>query len=278
MSTVDKTIGLVTKIRTEHQSIIADVHDLGFNVCHLSAYNPGALTDEIREHFRKEMKRLDMEVTGFWAGWPGHVVWDFLGGPITTGLVPPHLRDERTTITKYASDFAASLGIKMVMTHIGFVPEDCNDPAYKSLVPVVRDIALHCQSNGQEFCFETGQETPVTLCRLIEDVGMDNVGVNFDAANLIVYGKANPVDAVDILAPYIRQVHIKDGCYPTDTKKLGKEMQLGDGQVDHPALLKKLVAAGFHGPWIIETEFTGETRNESILKAKSQLEHWLSAY
>ncbi|KAB0264639.1 sugar phosphate isomerase/epimerase family protein [Microvirga brassicacearum] len=277
MSNIDKKLGLVTKIRNEHSDIISGVHDLGFNLCHLSAYNPGMLTDEIRDHFRKEMKRLDVEVTGFWAGWSGHVVWDFVEGPITTGLVPPHLREERVALTKYASDFAASLGVKMVMTHIGFVPEDCNDSTYKSLVPVVREIAEHCRSNGQDFCFETGQETPTTLLRLIEDVGMENVGVNFDAANLIVYGKANPVDAIDILAPYIRQVHIKDGLYPVDSKKLGKESQLGEGQVDHPALLRKLVAIGFDGPWIIETEFQGDTRNAGILKAKDQLKEWLSA-
>lgn len=277
MSTVDKTLGLVSKIRTEHLDIISGVHDLGFNVCHLSAYNPAALSDEIGDHFRKEMKRLDMKVTGFWAGWPGTVAWDFVGGPVTTGLVPPHLREERVAITKHAADFAASLGIGMVMTHIGFVPEDCNDPTYKSLVPVVQDIARHCKSNDQQFCFETGQETPTTLVRLIEDVGMDNVGVNFDGANLIAYGKANPVDAVDILGPYIRQVHIKDSNYPVDTKKLGKEMQLGEGQVDHPALLKKLAGIGFNGPWIIETEFAGETRNAGILKAKAQLTDWLDA-
>jgi sugar phosphate isomerase/epimerase len=162
------------------------------------------------------------------------------------------------------------------MTHIGFVPEDCSDEKYKTLIPVVRDIAQHCKKNRQDFCFETGQETPTTLLRLIEDVGVDNVGVNFDAANLIVYGKANPVDSVDILAPYIRHVHIKDGWYPVDSKKLGKEAQLGEGHVDHPALLRKLKAIGFNGPWIIETEFQGETRNAGILKAKQQLIEWLT--
>jgi len=98
--------------------------------------------------------------------------------------------------------------------------------------PWSRFTADSCGPAGQNFRCETGQETPVTLVRAIRDAGLDNVGVNFDAANLILYGKANPVDAVDILAPYIQGVHAKDGLYPTGPERLCAEVPIGQGKVD----------------------------------------------
>src|SRR5439155_17279858 len=86
------------------------------------------------------------------------------------------------------------------------------------------------KQNGQTFRCETGQETPITLVRAIKDIGLDNVGVNFDVANLILYGKANPLDAVELLGPYIMGMHAKDGLYPTDPKQLGREVPIGQGK------------------------------------------------
>jgi len=108
--------------------------------------------------------------------------------------------------------------------------------------------------------------------RAIRDVGLDNVGVNFDAGNLILYGKANPVDAVDVLAPYIQGVHAKDGLYPTDPAQLGKEVPIGEGMVDFPALIGKLKKIGYRNPLTIEREIGGEKQTADILAAKAYLE------
>ena len=119
-----------------------------------------------------------------------------------------------------------------VQTHCGFIPENPNDPIYKETVEAIRTVAEYCRRNGQHFRCETGQETPIALLRAIRDVGLDNVGVNFDAANLILYGKANPVDALDILGPLVEGVHAKDGLYPTGPRELGREVPIGQGKVN----------------------------------------------
>lgn len=123
------------------------------------------------------------------------------------------------------------------------------------------------KKNDQRFLFETGQETPVTLRRLIEDVGTGNCGINFDPANLILYGKANPVDAIDTFGEFIYNTHLKDGLYPTDGRELGKEVILGEGKVNYPALVKGLKDCGYKGPYIIEREVEGDEWYEGIKHA-----------
>ena len=128
-------------------------------------------------------------------------MWDFYQGPLTIGLVPRSTRAARIAQIKKASDFAKQCGIPAVQTHCGFIPENPNDPVYNETVETIREVVDYCKRNGQYFRYETGQETPITLVRAMGDVGADNQGVNFDLANLILYGKANPVDAIEILGP-----------------------------------------------------------------------------
>ena len=157
-------------------------------------------------------------------------------------------------------------------THAGFLPETPNTEQYHGVVCALREVADRCKENGQYFIFETGQETPVTLRRTIEDIGTDNLGINLDPANLILYGKANPVDALDVFGEFVRDVHGKDGMYPTDGKNLGQEVPLGDGKVNFPALIKKLKEIGYDGPINIEREISGEKQIEDIKRAKAILE------
>ena len=93
----------------------------------------------------------------------------------------------------------------------GFCHEVPSDPWYEPTVEAVRQIARHCRGNGQMFLNETGQETPITLLRTIEDAAMDNVAICLDAANLVLYGKGKPVDALDVLGSTWRAVHAKGG-------------------------------------------------------------------
>jgi sugar phosphate isomerase/epimerase len=174
------------------------------------------------------------------------------------------------------SDFAKKIGVQDLATHVGFIPENPNDPEYKSLIAALRYLAAYCQTNGQYFNFETGQETPVTLLRTIEDIGMPNLGINLDPANLILYGKGNPVDALDVFGGYVRGVHAKDGLYPTTGRLLGQEVPLGQGKVNVPALIACLKAIGYDGPLTIEREISGEQQTADILAAKTLLEHILA--
>ncbi len=203
---------------------------------------------------------------------PGEMVWDFAQGPDTIGLVPRKHRRERVAHMKAASEFARRLGIAMVETHCGFIPENPSDPLYRETVEAIRDIAQHCRGNGQTFLYHAGQETPVTLRRIIGDVGLDNQGVGLDTANPVMYGKGNAVDAAEILAPHLALVNAKDGLFPEDPRQLGREVLIGKGKVDFPRLFTKLREVNYRGPVLIERETSGRQWVEDVKEEKAYLE------
>jgi sugar phosphate isomerase/epimerase len=262
-------LGIVTGIAPDVDAAIKRVHDLGFPTCQVSVHQ---LDDSAAAALRRALERYGVEATSAVGGGPGPEIYDFYRGPQTVGLVPRETRVARIANYRKISDFAKKVGIPAVQGHCGFIPENPNDPLYGEVVAAIREVAAYCKSNGQNFRCETGQETPVTLVRAIRDVGLDNVGVNFDAANLILYGKANPVDAVDILGPYIQGIHAKDGLYPTDPRNLGKEVPIGEGKVSFPVLIEKLKQSGYSNPLTIEREIRGEKQTADILAAKAYLE------
>jgi L-ribulose-5-phosphate 3-epimerase len=262
-------LGIILGIPKEADGAIKKVHDLGFPTCQVHINDTSA---ESAANLRAALDKYGVEATSAVATGPGKEIYDFYQGPLTIGLVPREYRAQRIAHMKEVSDFAAKVKIPAVQGHCGFIPENPNDPLYKEAVEAIRTVASYCRQNGQKFRCETGQETPITLVRAIRDVGLDNVGVNFDAANLIMYGKANPVEAVDILGPYIQGVHAKDGLYPTDPKELGKEVAIGQGKVNFPAFIAKLKAIGYRNPLTIEREISGEKQTADILAAKAYLE------
>ena len=262
-------LGIILGLSADPQADIKRVHDLGFPTCQLGVR---AIDDGTAAKLRQALDMYHVEVTSAVSGGPGREVYDFYQGPQTIGLVPREFRDARIAHMKEVSDFARKAGIPAVQTHCGFIPENPNDPVYTEAVEAIRTVAAYCKKNGQNFRCETGQETPITLVRTIRDVGLDNVGVNFDAANLILYGKANPLDAVEILGPYIQGVHAKDGLYPTDPKRLGVEVAIGEGKVNFPVLIEKLKKLGYKNPLTIEREIRGEKQTADILAAKAYLE------
>jgi len=213
-----------------------------------------------------------IEATSLVVGGPGREVWDFYQGPQTIGLVPKATREARAAHIRKASDFAKECGIAAVQTHCGFLPEDPNEAAYKETVVLLRELASYCKANGQNFRYETGQETPITLVRTIQDVGTDNQGVNFDLANLILYGKANPVDAIETLAPYIQGIHAKDGLWPINPKELGQEVPIGKGKVDFLRIVARLKELHYQGAVTIEREISGAQQIEDVRAARIFLE------
>jgi sugar phosphate isomerase/epimerase len=124
---------------------------------------------------------------------------------------------------------------------------------------------------------ETGQETPITMLRALRDVAMPNLGVGLDTANLILYGKANPVEAINTLGPHIRSVHAKDGLWPTDPDKLGEEVLIGKGVVDFHQVFTKLRHLGYSGVVSIERETSGAQQIADVRQEKLFLERALAA-
>ena len=244
----------------------------GFASCQLCSWEPEKWTDENADGIRALAEKHGIEISSFWCGWEGPKVWDFYEGQRTLGLVPPEYREMRVKNLCDGADFAHRIGLTDVATHMGFIPECPFDPNFEPLCDAIRTVAQHLKTNGQYLLFETGQETPVTMLRCFEQVGMDNLGVNLDTANLIHYGKANPVDALDVFGKYVRNLHAKDGFYPVNGHDLGEEVRLGDGKVDFPALFRKLKELGYDSYVTIEREISGEQQDEDIRHAKVYLE------
>lgn len=248
-----------------------DLKSEGFDNCQLISWKPELWTDEKSEIIKKLTEENGITISAFWCGWEGPCVWNFYDGQITLGLVPPEYRTVRIKNLCDGADFAHRLGVKNVVSHMGFIPENPNDPQFAPFCVAVRQVAEHLKKNGQNLLFETGQETPVTMLRCFEKVGMDNLGVNLDTANVILYGKANPVDALDVFGKYVMNIHAKDGLYPTNGHDLGNEVRIGDGKVDFKALFKKLHELGYDSYVTIEREIEGEQQISDIRHAKKYL-------
>ena len=191
-------VGVLVGLSRDPEPGIRKVADLKLHSCQVSSWNPDDWAEETGEKLREACRRHEVRVSTFWSGCPGPAVWNFTEGPKTIGLVPPEYRAMRVEALKKAADFAAGFQLPSITTHVGFIPEDPNDPKFEGTVEALREVAGHCRKLGIAFCFETGQETPVTLLRTIERIGLDNLGINLDTGNLILYGKANPVDAIDV--------------------------------------------------------------------------------
>lgn len=257
-------LGVVTSITGKYtpETAMAKVRALGLPTCQVHVGAEPQVSQATR--LRDALDANKVEATAVMTLGPGKMVWDFYSGPSTIGLVPPATRQARVDALKSASDLAKAAGIKAVHTHCGFIPEDPNLPLYEEAVQAVRDVAAHCKANGQMFLMETGQESPITVLRAIQDAGTGNIGVNMDVANLILYGKGEPVGALDVLGPHVHGLHAKDGLYPTDPKKLGKEVAIGKGRVQFREVIAALHKLHYTGPITIEREISGPQQETDI--------------
>jgi sugar phosphate isomerase/epimerase len=270
-------VGLIIQPANGAEAAIARVHDLGMSNCFLSLDGYlGKMTQPLAEEIGGLLEKYNVVATAAEVVRPEPLVWDFEHGPSTIGLVPRATRTARMDALKQTSDFAAMLEIPCVQTHCGFIPEDPADPLYEEAVFAIREVAQHCAANKQMFLMETGQETPTTMSRAIKDVDQPNLGVGLDTANLILYGKANPVDAVDIVGPHVRSIHAKDGRWPTDPMKLGEEVLIGTGLVDFEKVFTKLHKLGYTGTVTIERETSGPQQIADVRDEKIYLERILT--
>ena len=249
--------------------------EIGLQSCQLSIWDMSLYTDEKAAEINAAVAETGITISTLWCGYSGPVEWNFTYGPMVNGLVPPAYRFLREKELLLGSEFAMKLGVNQIATHVGFLPENYYDADFRGTVASIKKICTVLKERNQWFLFETGQETPVTLLRAIGDIGTGNLGVNLDTANLILYGKGNPVDALDVFGQYVMDLHIKDGLFPTDGWKLGEEVAVGEGKADFPRLIAKLKELGYDGALTIEREISGEKQIEDIVKAKALLEQYI---
>lgn len=261
-------IGMISTADNPEEDL-KKVRDWGFPTCQLviKDYSP-----ELATRLSRTLKEYKILPTTLICMGPGAYIYNFKDGPSTIGLIPRKTRPERIERLKQGIDFCREADIPAVHAHFGFIPENPKDILYIEFVGIMKNIGEYALKRGIDVYFETGQETPITLRRAIEDVGTGNLYVNYDTANLLMYDKANPLDGLQILDKYVKSLHAKDGKYPTDTYKLGQEMAIPEGDVDFPKIISTLKNIGFKGAITIEYELAGSDK-EYMLKTKKYLEN-----
>ena len=213
-----------------------------------------------------------LEVSATCVAFPGEDYSSIQNIAASGGFMPNSLWDERRAKTVAVADITAKLGVKLLAAHIGFVPHDRKDAQYLRMVDRLRDICDALGAKGVTLVMETGQEKAEALIEFIEAVGRKNIGVNFDPANMILYGVGEPIDAVALLKDRIIHVHMKDAKWSAKPgQDWGEEVVLGTGQADIPRLVSKLRAQGYKGPLVIERE-AGTQRLADIQEAARLLE------
>ncbi|MDD4558825.1 MAG: sugar phosphate isomerase/epimerase [bacterium] len=267
-------IGVINRLCNEGRCF-DHVSQFGLHVCQLASWDMSLARPDIADNARKAAAEAGVRICAIWGGVPGPAAWNFTEGPVTLGLVPEEYRRERVEALKKWADFAERVGAPAVITHCGFIPENITDAAYSGVVDAIKEVAEYCGEKGLEFWFETGQETPVVLLRTIERAGTGNLGINLDPANLLMYGKGNPIDALFVFGRYIRNIHAKDGLCPTDGENLGKEVPVGEGMVRYSEFMVRLKEVGFDGELIIEREISGDEQIRDIRKTVTLLESWM---
>jgi L-ribulose-5-phosphate 3-epimerase len=213
------------------------------------------LTDEFAASWKAALEAEDFPIVTCFAAYTGEDYADIPTVEATVGLLPERFREERLQRTREVSDIAAKLGVKAIGLHVGCVPEDTNHPDYIAVREITREVADYAGKHGQIFSLETGQESATALRAFIADVGRTNLRVNFDPANMILYGSGDPMEALDVLGDLVVSVHAKDGLWPAGgPTSLGVEKVLGTGDVGMSRYVAKLREIGYRGPLCIERE------------------------
>jgi len=213
------------------------------------------LTPEFAASWKEALEAEDFPIITCFAAYTGEDYADIPTVEATVGLLPEKFRAERLVRTREISDIAAALGVKSLGLHIGCVPHDTSDPLYIAVREVTREIADYAASHGQTFALETGQESAAALRAFIADVDRPNLKVNFDPANMIMYGSGDPIEALGLLGDLVVSCHAKDGLWPAGGPgSLGVEKVLGTGDVGIGRYVAKLKEVGYRGPIAIERE------------------------
>ncbi len=219
---------------------------------------PGGMeiTSAAAANWNAEVEQNDFRLVTVFAAYTGEDYADIPTVQRTVGFIPRETRAEREQRTLQVSDFAGVLRVGSIACHIGFVPEDPGHPDYIAVRDMVRRICDHAAGYGQTFALETGQEPALVLLDFFREVDRHNLRINFDPANMILYGTGEPIQALKVLAPHVTSVHCKDGDWPPQDRpgSLGTERPLGKGSVGIPEFVKTLREIGFRGSLNVERE------------------------
>lgn len=247
-------LGLVFWAEKDPATHLQELKDLGLSVCQLGV--PPSMTPDAAaaSAWKAALQEYGITATSAVCAYEGEDYANLAKVHETVGFTAPGYAAERIERTKAVSEFAAFVGLTGLSCHIGFIPDDASLPIYDDLLAIARELCDACAANGQDFVLETGQESASTLLRFLADVQRPNIKVNFDPANIILYGSGDPLEALELLQKHVLSVHCKDGLSPKAAGELGKEVALGEGEVDFPGFLQLLKKINYSGALTIERE------------------------
>jgi len=235
---------------------LEEIQSLGVRCGQLCTPGDLGLTADRAAEWKAALARAQFTLVTVFAAYEGESYENIGAVQRTVGFIPPATRTAREERTLQLSDFAAAMGVGSIACHIGCVPHDPAHPDYAAVRDVVRRICDRAQTHDQTFALETGQEPATILLKFIQDVGRQNLKINFDPANMVLYGSGDPVDAYRMLAPLVVSIHAKDGDWPPAgvAGALGTERPLGQGSVGMERFVAAVVESGFTGPLNVERE------------------------
>ena len=248
-------IGVFTSVDAGLGVHLDVAHELGIPTIQLHAPHQQTRTPERAREFLQKIASLKIRLTAVFGGFAGESYADIPTVDQTVGLVPRNTRPARLREMKEIADFARMLECQVVALHLGFVPHDTQSPAYREIVAVTQELCEHVGKNGQNLHLETGQESADGLVQFMADTKCKNLFVNFDPANMILYGTGEPIAALRQLGNRVRSVHCKDAKWAANPgKEWGQEMPLGQGDVGMENYLRTLRDLEYFGPLTIERE------------------------
>ncbi len=254
------------------EEIVASVRSLGVTCGQLGVHGSAALSGSYAREWKRALEAHGIQVVTAFAGFVGE---SYASIPIcaqTVGYVPRATREERERRTYEVAEFAQEVGIPSLATHIGCLPHDREDADYTAVLALVQRVCDRLAANGQTFALETGQEPAADLLDFLRAVDRLNLGINFDPANMILYGSGKPLEALEALRDHILTVHCKDGTWPETRGAWGRETPIGEGDVGMERYVAALRGIGYAGPLTIEREIVGEEQREDIRRAIALLE------
>jgi sugar phosphate isomerase/epimerase len=269
----DLEIGVMFWAGRDPLETVREVKSLGVRCGQLGVAGHVSMDAASASAWKAALDAEDFTLVTVFAAYNGESYADIPTVQRTVGFIPPATRAEREARTKELSGFAAAIGVGSIACHIGYVPEDASHPDYVAVREMVRRVSDYAARHNQTFALETGQEPARTLLHFIGDCGRENLKINFDPANMILYGTGDPIEALGILKSHVISVHAKDGDWPPKgvAGALGTERPLGQGSVGMERFVAKLREIGYRNPMNIEREVEDHQQRLADIRMGVQL-------
>jgi sugar phosphate isomerase/epimerase len=226
---------------------------LGIDVVQIACGDPHHASWSEGDAMPAAARAAGFRMSGSMLGFPGEDYTTPQTIEKTGGFGDPATRPERIERFKWALVRTTALGLSDIMLHAGFIPE-VGAPGRKPFLDTLGRVSDLARAAGITVAFETGQESAALLRRTLDDLKAPNLKVNFDPANMLLYDKDDPLQILEMLAPDIRSVHVKDANRPTVKGHWGEEVPLGRGQTNTRRFVETLRKVGYRGPLCIERE------------------------